>query len=132
MTRAVVRQTSFTSGELDPRLLGRSDLRAYENGAARLRNVLVETTGGVRRRPGTRHLTAVPGTGRLATLEVGADTAYVVILTNLEVDIVRDGVVRASLPTPWTSAEIPELVWAQLDASLIVTHPDAPPKQLRR
>ena len=36
------------SGELDPRLLGRSDLRAYENGAARLRNVLVETTGGVR------------------------------------------------------------------------------------
>jgi len=132
MTRAVVKQTSFTSGELDPRLLGRSDLRAYENGAARLRNMLVETTGGVRRRPGTRYLTTAPGAGRLATLEVGAETAYVLIFTDLQVDIVRDGVVRARLLTPWTSAEVPGLVWAQYDASLIVTHPDAPPQQLRR
>ena len=37
MTRAYVTQTNFTSGELTPELLGRIDLRAYENGAAKLR-----------------------------------------------------------------------------------------------
>ena len=52
MTRAFISQTNFSAGELDPRMLGRTDLRSFENGAATLRNVVVETTGGVRRRPG--------------------------------------------------------------------------------
>ena len=52
MTRAFISQTNFSAGELDPRMLGRTDLRSFENGAAKLRNVVVETTGGVRRRPG--------------------------------------------------------------------------------
>ena len=49
MTRAFILQTNFSAGELDPRMLGRTDLRSFENGAAKLRNVVVETTGGVRR-----------------------------------------------------------------------------------
>ncbi|MCA3339782.1 MAG: hypothetical protein INF90_14785, partial [Roseomonas sp.] len=40
-------KTSFTAGELAPELLGRADLRAYENGARRLRNVVIQPTGGV-------------------------------------------------------------------------------------
>jgi hypothetical protein len=39
MTRAFLSQTNFSAGELDPRMLGRSDLRSFENGAAKLRNV---------------------------------------------------------------------------------------------
>ena len=56
MTRAFLSQTNFSAGELDPRMLGRSDLRSFENGAAKLRNVVVETTGGVRRRPGMAYV----------------------------------------------------------------------------
>ena len=34
-------KNSFTAGELAPEMLGRADLRAYANGAARLRNVTI-------------------------------------------------------------------------------------------
>ena len=46
-------QTNFTGGEIDPSLHGRADLKSYQNGAERLRNVEIIPQGGVRRRPGT-------------------------------------------------------------------------------
>ena len=49
-------KTSFTAGEVAPPLLGRSDLAAYDNGAAKLRNVFIHATGGVTRRAGLRHI----------------------------------------------------------------------------
>jgi len=56
MTTLRLLKTSFTAGEVAPPLLGRSDLAAYENGAARLRNVFVHATGGLSRRAGLRHV----------------------------------------------------------------------------
>ncbi len=53
-------QTNFTSGELDPRLRARVDVRHYFNGAARMRNVLVLPQGGAKRRPGTKYLQTIP------------------------------------------------------------------------
>ena len=50
MTRIRQIKTTFTSGEVSPDLLGRGDLRAYENGAAKLRNVFIQPTGGIKRR----------------------------------------------------------------------------------
>ena len=41
MTRLQITETSFTSGELAPELHGRIDLKAYEDGASKLRNVRV-------------------------------------------------------------------------------------------
>ena len=52
MPRLTLHKTSFTSGEISPRLLGRGDLSAYENGAAKLRNIFVHPTGGISRRGG--------------------------------------------------------------------------------
>jgi hypothetical protein len=45
-------QTNFTSGELDPELRARLDIKTYYNGAEKMRNVLVIPQGGARRRPG--------------------------------------------------------------------------------
>jgi hypothetical protein len=56
MTTLRLLKTSFTAGEVAPPLLGRSDLAAYENGAAKLRNVFIHPTGGVTRRAGLRHV----------------------------------------------------------------------------
>lgn len=49
-------QTNFTSGELDPLLAGRVDVKYYYNGAERLRDVLPLPQGGVRRRPGLQFI----------------------------------------------------------------------------
>ena len=132
MTRAFVSQTNFSAGELDPRMLGRSDLRAYENGAAKLRNVVVETTGGVRRRPGMAHVATAAGPGRLVALEIGADLAYLLAFSHFQVDVYRDGVLRDTVATPWEEEQLAQIAWSQLDDSLLVTHPDVPPQRLRR
>jgi hypothetical protein len=100
MTRAFLSQTNFSAGELDPRMLGRSDLRSFENGAGKLRNVVVETTGGVRRRPGMAYVAPAAGRGRLIDLEIGPGFAYLLALSDFQVDVYRDGVLRAIVPTP--------------------------------
>lgn len=43
----------FTSGELTPWLSTRYDLQAYQRGASRISNFIVQPYGGVKRRPGT-------------------------------------------------------------------------------
>ena len=45
MTRIREIKTTFTAGEVGRDLLGRGDLRAYENGALKLRNVFINPTG---------------------------------------------------------------------------------------
>lgn len=132
MTRAFVSQTNFAAGELDPRMLGRTDLRSYENGAAKLRNVVVDTTGGVRRRPGMAYVVAAAGPGRLVDLEIGPDLAYLLAFSDFQVDIYRDGVLRDSVATPWEEQQVAQIAWAQLDDGLLITHPDVPPQRLQR
>jgi hypothetical protein len=45
--------TSFTKGELSPRLRGRTDYEGYFNGCETLLNMVVLLQGGATRRPGT-------------------------------------------------------------------------------
>ena len=132
MTQAFVTQTDFTAGELDPRMLGRTDLRSYQSGAAKLRNVVVEITGGVRRRPGTAYVANAAGRGRLVAMETGADQAYLLAFSDFQVKIFRNGVLRATVATPWNEAQVSQIAWAQRRQSLLVTHPDVHPQQLTR
>ena len=46
-------QTNFVRGEVDPKLIGRTDIRLYQQGAKRMRNVSLLPQGGFRRRPAT-------------------------------------------------------------------------------
>ncbi|MCB1835047.1 MAG: hypothetical protein KDH19_16670, partial [Geminicoccaceae bacterium] len=60
MTILSTTKTNFTSGEIDPALAGRIDIQAWQDGAALLRNVIVRSSGGVARRPGTRLVVELP------------------------------------------------------------------------
>ena len=51
--------TNFTSGELDPLLHGRGDIKHYFNGADKLRNVRVLPQGGAGHRPGLEYIATV-------------------------------------------------------------------------
>jgi hypothetical protein len=132
MTRAFLTQTNFTAGELDPRLLGRTDLKSFENGAAKLRNVVVDTTGGVRRRPGTAYVATAEGEGRLVALETGPSQAWLLVFSDFRIDVYHDGVWQAMVAAPWSQTHLPQIVWAQQDDSLLVVHPDIPPHRLSR
>ena len=132
MSRLTLHKTSFTSGEISPRLLGRGDLSAYENGAAKLHNVFIHPTGGISRRGGLRYVDTAPGDGRLVSFEFNTEQVYLLMFTDLQVDAYRDGVKVASFTTPWTEAQIKQIVWVQTADTLLVTHPDVAPKKITR
>ena len=56
MSKFQAYQASFTGGEMDPLLRGRTDLQQYYNTVATADNVLFEPQGGFSRRPGLRFL----------------------------------------------------------------------------
>jgi hypothetical protein len=132
MTRINVLQTNFTSGELDPRLLGRSDLRSQENGAALLENVFVETTGGVRRRSGMAYLITAAGRGRLATFEPSSGGTFLFVFSDLQLDIFENEMLLATLTTPWTEDDVKQISWAQFGDSVVVSHPAHAPQQIQK
>lgn len=132
MARLTVQKTSFTAGEISPRLLGRGDLRAYENGAAKLRNVFIHPTGGVSRRAGLRFLDTARGPGRLVAFEFNTEQVYLLAFSDLRVDVYKDGVNVADFAVPWAAADVAQLVWVQSADTLLVVHPDHPPKKITR
>ena len=132
MTRLRVHKTSFAAGEISPKLLGRRDLRAHENGAAALRNVFVHPAGGVTRRPGLRFIDTATGPGRLIAFEFNTEQTYLLLFTDHLLRVYSDEVRIAELVTPWTAEQLRQLNWTQSADTLLVVHPDVPPKQLTR
>ncbi len=132
MTRVRQVKTNFTSGEVSSDLLGRGDLRAYQNGAAALRNLFIYPTGGVTRRAGLRYIDTVAGTGRLIPFEFNTEQTYLIVLTANQIDIYLDDVNVSTLVSLWPSNEISQVVWTQSADTLLLVHPDYPPKKLIR
>lgn len=132
MAHARVHSTNFTSGEVASRLLGRGDLTAYENGAAKLRNVLVRPTGCVDRRPGLRFVDTLPGPGRVVAFEFNTEQVYLLAFTDECLHVFMDGVRQTSIAAPWTEAQIGNLSWTQSADTLLVVHPDVRPRSITR
>ncbi len=132
MTRIRQIKTTFTAGEVGRELLGRGDLRAYENGALALRNVFIQPTGGVKRRAGLAYIDAAAGDGRLIAFEFNSEQTYLLVVTDLRIDVYADGVREATVPAPWTSSRIAGLSWTQSADTLLLVHPEVPPKKLTR
>lgn len=125
-------KTNFTAGEISPHLLGRGDLRAFDNGAKTLTNVFIHPTGGVRRRSGLRHLDTLPGKTRLVTFEFNTEQVYLLALGDQKLDIYRSDVLVATIVTPWLETQLDQINWVQSADTLLVVHPDIPPKKLTR
>lgn len=125
-------KTSFTAGELAPELLGRGDLRAFENGARRLRNVFIQPTGGVIRRPGLRYVAALPGPARLVAFEFNTEQTYLVVLTDGALRVFLDDAQVAELAAPWHAGILHQVAWTQNADTLLLVHPDMPPQRVTR
>jgi hypothetical protein len=125
-------KTSFAAGELSDELLGRADLRAYENGARRLRNVFIMPTGGVRRRPGLAHIATLPGPGRIAAFEFNTEQTYLLAFTDRMMTVFRGEAEIARILTPWTEAQLSQLAWTQSADTMLIAHPELPPQRLTR
>ena len=125
-------KTSFTAGELAPELLGRTDLRAYENGARRLRNVVILPTGGLSRRPGLRHLATLPGPVRLVSFEFNTEQTYLLVFSAGRMRVFLGDAEVAQLDGPWTGAMLDQIAYTQNADTLLLLHPDMPPQRVTR
>jgi hypothetical protein len=132
MSRIRQTKTTFTSGEISRRLLGRGDLSAYENGALSLRNVFIHPTGGLTRRSGLAYVDTVAGAGRLIDFEFNTEQTYLLALTDLQIDVYQDGTKITTLVTPWTLTQISQLYWTQSADTLLICHPDVRPQKITR
>ena len=132
MAHIKIHKTSFSSGEVSPSLLGRSDLTAYENGAKQLRNVIVRPTGSIERRPGLRYVDSIEKPGRLIAFEFNTAQVYLFVIMHHLLFVYESSVRVATLSTPWTESQLQQLHWTQSADTLLIAHPDVPPKRLIR
>lgn len=130
MTNLFTAKTNFTAGELSHDLLGRVDLKAYENGALELKNVFIDPTGGVRRRPGLKHVDTLSGYGKLICFEMNANDVYLIILHEYTAKIYKAGQIVSTLETPYTLEQLKNIRWCQSTDELFLTHPDIRPKKI--
>ncbi|MEQ9811430.1 MAG: hypothetical protein RLO50_01515 [Azospirillaceae bacterium] len=132
MTRLRVTQTSFAAGEIDATLAGRGDLGAYQAGARRLTNMVIDPRGGVYRRPGLAFVADLPDRPRLFGAALGGTTDVLLAIRAGAVDIFEAGVKTAEVAAPWSAAQVPGLSLAQTADAVIVTHGAVAPHLLTR
>ena len=86
-------QTNFTAGEISDKLLARTDISKFANGARTVRNMVVLKHGGVTRRPGTRYVATANGAAsaaRLIPFQFSTEQAYVLELSDAAIRIFRN------------------------------------------
>ena len=142
MAKASPTFSNFTAGELSPKLDGRTELSKYFNGCKKLLNFLVVPQGGATRRPGTEFISEVKtsaNTGRLIPFEFNVEQAYILEFGNLYFRIYRNGgqVIDGSnnaieVVTPYATADLPQLKFAQSADVMYIVHPDYKPRQITR
>ena len=144
MSRVIAIQNSFTSGELDPKLLARTDIKQYDSGLTTALNVVVLPQGGVKRRPGLKYITELDSAAssgvRLVSFEFNTSDAYLLAFTNNKMYVIKNGVLQTNiagsgnnyLTTTITSAMLNEMCWVQSADTLIVVQEDMVPKKITR
>ena len=151
MARFVSIQTNFSTGELDPLLRARVDLGAYANALEEATNVVCQPQGGIRRRPGTKYISALPNSGsesaangvRLVEFEFSTDDSYMLCFTHNRMYIFKNEALVTNINgsgNPYldtssvglTGARLARICWTQSADTLIVVHPDIAPVEIVR
>lgn len=134
--------TTFTRGELSPRVTGRVDFVGRFDGVEKLENFFVHVQGGAQKRSGTRFVDATKDEtddNRLIPFEVSVTQNYIIEATDQTFRFYADeGRVESppgtpiAVATPYTAADLAQLKWTQSADVLFLAHPDYRPKELRR
>jgi hypothetical protein len=138
---ATIQQTNFTAGELSPRLYGRNDIAKFANGVKLCRNAVPVIHGGARRRPGTMFIGETKDssvTSILVPFVFNRDQAYLLEFGNNYMRVFKDdgavltGAITYEITTPYTTAMLSELDFAQAADTMFLAHPSLPIYRLQR
>src|SRR5210317_1532521 len=94
MARSAPALSTFTAGEISPRLEGRVTIEKYREGPSELTNMIVQPHGGVTRRPGTEYLGEVKNSSnatRLIPFEFKTADTYALEFGDQYMRVFRNG-----------------------------------------
>ncbi len=129
MPRITLSQTSFTAGELSPRVMGRTDMDRYASGLKRCRNAHPVIHGGFKRRAGSLQVATATSDSASNSILVpfveGASNAWMLEFGEGKVRIYNADrtYTGIELAAPYASSTLPDLDWAQSDSTLWLFHP---------
>lgn len=133
--------TNFSSGELSPRMDGRTDLNLYFRGCKKLENFMIMPQGGASRRPGTKFICEVDDSSdvtRLIPFEFNVEQTYILEFGDLYFRIIKDdalvesGGLPVKITTPYTASELKDLRFTQSADVMYITHPNHEPREIAR
>ena len=141
MARVAAQLTNFTAGELSPRLDGRNDLAKYSAGCATVENMVIYPHGAAARRPGTQFVASVKTPAaktRLIPFEFSTEQTYILEFGNQYIRFYRNngqiesGGSAYEISTPYLTAELFDIKFAQSADVMYITHPNHQTRKLSR
>ena len=141
MPRTTLSLSSFVSGELGPKLEGRTDFEKYRTGCKTLENFIIHPQGSATRRVGTQFISEVKTSSnktRIIPFEFSTTQTYILELGNQYIRFYKDkGKILSSsvayeIATPYLTAQLFEIKFAQSADVLFICHPSHPIKKLSR
>lgn len=134
-------QSNMSSGELAPSAYGRVDIARYPNAVKVAKNVIPQTLGGAKKRPGTQFIAETKDSAqrsRLVPYIVGRDSAYMLELGDNYLRVfkpdgtqVMSGLSPFEIATPYDVDAVQDIDYAQGEDTMYVFHKDVFPARLR-
>ena len=128
-------QRTFNGGQLDGRLMGRTDLTKYFQGASVLQNFIVKRQGCISRRPGTRILHTINDSNfsrathfRMIPFSYDLDGGFVITMYAMDNAVATclicdsSGSTVATLTVPYKGRAIEEIEYCQSGDTLFLAH----------
>ena len=140
MASRIINQTSFTAGELTPRLFGRADTGEFARALQTSRNALLLPHGPIIRRAGSRFIAETKSSGavRLIRFQVSQSASYVLEFGNTYIRFYTDsgklmsGGSPYEIVSPYTTAQLDGIQYIQTGSTMYLVHPDVAPYTLVR
>lgn len=131
---------SFNSGELTPLLKYRVDLEKRSMGVETMENMFVKPHGAAIRRPGTKYIATTKSSGqaRLIPFEYSTTDTYIMEFGNQYIRFYRNaGQIQSGgsayeISTSFTTSQLRDLQFVQINDVMYIVHPDITPQKLSR
>jgi len=129
-----VHQSNFLRGELDPKLISRTDLTAYASGLQKARNVIPMNQGAIERRCGTAFRADLGAQSRLESFIFSAGQEYILAFQNtvLKIYSTNGTLLQTISSCDWTTSQLFELDVTQTGDTMIVVHSGFHPQVIKR
>lgn len=125
----------FSSGEISPKVAGRSDLKAFFTGGRRVENFIVQAIGPATFRTGTIYSETTKNNSKafLYPFEFDDSLSFVLEFTDERLRFYQNsGIVGApyEVVTPYAEEDLFQLKFAQSGLKMYITHPNYAPRVL--